>query len=75
MGSYGGATTEGQKAKFDALGVNERIVGCEIRATMAGESNVSLGYEMKGNLFATERVGDCANGQLFVAVAQFRIGD
>lgn len=34
MGSHGGATAEGQRAKLDALGVNEASVGCEIRATM-----------------------------------------
>jgi len=34
MGSHGGATAEGQRAKLDALGVSEETVGCEIRATM-----------------------------------------
>jgi len=35
MGSHGGATADGQRAKLDALGVSEPSVGCEIRATMA----------------------------------------
>ena len=34
MGSHGGATAEGQRAKLEALGVTESAVGCEIRATM-----------------------------------------
>mgnify|MGYP000563180086 CR=1 FL=1 len=35
MGSHGGATADGQRAKLDALGVSESSVGCEIRATMS----------------------------------------
>jgi hypothetical protein len=35
MGSHGGATAAGQRAKLDALGVSEASIGCEIRATMA----------------------------------------
>jgi hypothetical protein len=34
MGSHGGATADGQRAKLEALGVTESAVGCEIRATM-----------------------------------------
>jgi len=34
MGSHGGATAAGQRAKLEALGVDEGTVGCEIRATM-----------------------------------------
>jgi hypothetical protein len=34
MGSHGGATADGQRAKLDALGVNEETVGCPVRATM-----------------------------------------
>lgn len=34
MGSHGGATAEGQREKLDALGVNEKTAGCEIRSTM-----------------------------------------
>jgi hypothetical protein len=35
MGSHGGATAAGQRAKLDALGVSAASVGCELRATMA----------------------------------------
>ena len=35
MGSHGGATADGQRAKLDALGVSAASVGCEIRATMS----------------------------------------
>ncbi|MFB6251769.1 MAG: DUF362 domain-containing protein [Halobellus sp.] len=34
MGSHGGATGEGQRAKLAALGVTESSVGCEIRSSM-----------------------------------------
>ena len=34
MGSHGGATAEGQRAKLAALGVTEESIGCPIRATM-----------------------------------------
>ena len=34
MGSHGGATADGQRAKLEALGVTEDAIGCEIQATM-----------------------------------------
>ncbi|MFC4360352.1 DUF362 domain-containing protein [Halobium salinum] len=34
MGSHGGATAEGQRAKLEALGVTAERVGCPIRPTM-----------------------------------------
>jgi hypothetical protein len=37
MGSHGGATVEGQLEVLEALGITERTVDCEIRATMAVE--------------------------------------
>ncbi|MFV0306910.1 MAG: DUF2088 domain-containing protein [Desertimonas sp.] len=37
MGSHGGATAEGQRAMLEHLGITERAVGAEIRATMATE--------------------------------------
>jgi hypothetical protein len=38
MGSHGGATAEGQREKLNTLGVSEKSVGCEIRATMDVET-------------------------------------
>lgn len=37
MGSHGGATDEGQRAKLEALGVTPEAIGCEIRSNMAVE--------------------------------------
>jgi hypothetical protein len=34
MGSHGGATAEGQKSMLEHLGMNEKAIGAEIRATM-----------------------------------------
>lgn len=34
MGSHGGATAEGQRSMVESLGINEEIIGCEIRSSM-----------------------------------------
>ncbi|AKU09843.1 lactate racemase domain-containing protein [Haloferax gibbonsii] len=34
MGSHGGATSEGQRGMLSELGVNEQVIGCEIRSSM-----------------------------------------
>ncbi len=34
MGSHGGATSEGQRAMLESLGMTEQAIDCEIRATM-----------------------------------------
>ena len=59
MGSHGGATTEGQIAVLESLGISEATMGCPIRASM---ETVRIGTTAEGIPVLIDRLAHEAGG-------------